>query len=43
MTPDQMRGWIDEHMKLMNELMGQMMDEHHMMMQSMGMSGMGKK
>ena len=43
MTPDQMRGWIDEHMKLMNELMGQMMDEHHMMMQSMGMSGTAKK
>jgi hypothetical protein len=30
-------------MKLMNEMMGQMMDEHHMMMQSMGMSGMAKK
>jgi hypothetical protein len=43
MTPEQMRGWIDEHLKLMNEMMGQMMDEHHMMMQGMGMQGMGKK
>ncbi len=43
MSPDQMREWIDEHMKLMNELMGQMMDEHHMMMQGGGMPGMGKK
>ena len=46
MSPDQMREWMDEHMKLMNQMMGQMMDEHHMMMQGgqgMGMSGMGKK
>jgi len=43
MTPQQMREWIDEHLKLMNEMMGQMMDEHHMMMQGMGMQGMGKK
>src|SRR5262249_12418493 len=41
MTPEQMRDWIDEHMRLMNEMMGQMMEEHHMMMQ--GMSGIGKK
>jgi len=40
MTPEQMREWIDEHLKLMNEMMSQMMDEHHMMMQGMGM-GMG--
>ena len=33
MTPDQMREWNDEHMKLMHDLMGQMMDEHHLMMQ----------
>ena len=46
MSPQQMREWIDEHMKLMNEMMGQMMDEHHMMMggmSGMGMKGMGKK
>ena len=43
MTPEQMREWIDEHLKLMNEMMGQMMDEHHMMMQGMGMPGTGKK
>jgi hypothetical protein len=43
MTPEQMREWIDEHLKLMNEMMGQMMDEHHMMMQGMSMPGMGKK
>ena len=42
MSPQQMREWIDEHMTLMQELMGQMMDEHHMMMQG-GMQGMGKK
>ena len=44
MTPDQMREWIDEHLKLMSEMTSQMMDEHHMMMQGMpGMGGMGKK
>ena len=50
MTPEQMREWIDEHLKLVNEMMGQMMDEHHMMMQGMpgmgegkGMQGMGKQ
>ena len=36
MSPQQMREWIDEHMKLMQDLMGQMMDEHHMLMQGMG-------
>ncbi|MFN0299752.1 MAG: hypothetical protein ACKVQU_05285 [Burkholderiales bacterium] len=43
MSPPQMREWIDEHLKLMQEMMGQMMDEHHMMMQGGGMQGMGKK
>lgn len=33
MSPEQMREWIDEHLKLMNEMMGQMMQENHMMMQ----------
>ena len=45
-SPQQMREWIDEHIKLMQEMMGQMMDEHHMMMQGMsgmGMHGTGKK
>ena len=36
LTPEQMREWIDEHLKLMNDLMGQMMSEHHLMMQSTG-------
>ena len=40
MTPEQMREWMDEHLKLMDQLMGQMMDEHHMMMQGMGSGGM---
>lgn len=46
MKPEQMREWMDEHMKLMQEMMGQMMGEHRMMMQGggmQGMSGMGKK
>jgi hypothetical protein len=46
MSPQQMREWIDEHMKLMQEMIGQMTDEHHMMMQGMhgmGMHGMEKK
>ena len=33
MAPDKMHEWNDEHMKLMHEMMGQMMDEHHLMMQ----------
>ena len=41
MKPEQMREWIDEHLKLMNEMMSQMMGEHHMMMQNMGGPGMG--
>jgi hypothetical protein len=36
MTPQQMREWLDEQMKLMDQLMGQMMDEHHMLMQGTG-------
>lgn len=46
MSPEQAREWIDEHLKLMDQMMGQMMDEHHMMMQGMGGmmgGGMGKK
>lgn len=41
MTPPQMREWIDEHMKLMNQMMDQMMGGHGMMMQGGGMQGMG--
>lgn len=33
LTPQQMREWIDEHMTLMDLVTGQMMDEHHMMLQ----------
>ena len=36
MAPEQMREWMDEHMKLMGDMMSQMMDEHHMMMRGMG-------
>jgi hypothetical protein len=38
-----MREWIDEHLALMQQVMGQMMDEHHMMMQGMGGKGMGMR
>jgi hypothetical protein len=37
MSPQQMREWIDEHLKLMDQMMG----ENHMMMQGGGMQGMG--
>lgn len=37
MSAEQTREWMDEHLKLMDQLLGQMMDEHHMMMQDMGM------
>ena len=40
MSPQQMKEWIDEHMKLMEQMMGQMMEEHHMMMQGMDMKAM---
>jgi len=43
MSPEQTREWMNEHMKLMDEMLGQMMQEHHMMMQDMGMQGPGKK
>ena len=38
LTTQQLREWIDEHLALMQILMSQMMDEHHLMMQSMDMS-----
>ena len=34
MSPAQMREWIDEHLKLMGDMMGQMMEQHHLMLQS---------
>ena len=36
LTPQQMREWIDEHLKLMDLMTGQMMDEHHLMLQGFG-------
>ncbi len=35
MSPAQNREWIDEHLKLMGEMMGQMMEQHHMISQEM--------
>ena len=32
MTPQQQKEWIDEHQKLMQAMMDQMMEEHHMLM-----------
>jgi hypothetical protein len=32
MTPQPQKEWIDEHQKLMQTMMDQMMDEHHMLM-----------
>ena len=34
MTPQEQKDWMGEHQKLMDSLMGQMMDEHHLMMQA---------
>ncbi len=31
-TPQQLREWIDEHMKVMDQMMSQMMDGERMMM-----------
>ena len=36
LTLQQMREWIDEHLRLMELVMGQMMDEHHLMLQGFG-------
>lgn len=30
LTAEQMHDWIDEHLKLMTAMLGQMMEEHHM-------------
>ena len=34
MTPQEQKEWIAQHQKLMETMMGQMMDEHHLMMQA---------
>jgi hypothetical protein len=43
MTPQEQKEWIAEHQKLMQQMMDQMMTEHHMMMQGMPMKGMPMK
>ena len=40
MTLQEQKDWMVEHQKLMEQMMGQMMSEHHMMMQRMPMPGM---
>lgn len=35
LTPQQLREWFDQHLKLMDLVAGQMMDEHHLMLQGM--------
>ena len=43
MTMKEHEEWISEHQKLMDEMMSQMMDEHHMMMDMGGIaSGSGE-
>lgn len=37
MTMQEHEEWINEHQKLMDEMMSQMMEEHHMMMDMSGM------
>ena len=43
MTSKEQKEWMDEHQKLMDQMMGQMMTEHHLMMQGMTMKGMPGK
>ena len=43
MTPKDQQEWMAEHQKLMEQMLGQMMTEHHMMMQGMPMQGMPRK
>ena len=35
-TPQELRAWIGEHMKVMEQMMSQMMDGERMMMGTMG-------
>lgn len=41
MSAQEREDWIAEHQKLMDDMMGQMMGEHHMMMDGQQMKGMG--
>lgn len=41
MSMQEQKDWMAEHQKLMDQMMGQMMTEHHMMMA--GMMGQGMK
>jgi len=43
MTPQEQKEWMAEHQKLMEQMLGQMMQEHHMMMQGMPMAGVPRK
>jgi len=43
MTPQEQKEWMTEHQKLMEEMMGQMMTEHMILMKGMPMQGMPKK
>jgi len=36
MTMQEHEDWIKEHQKLMDQVLGQMMEEHHMLMSSGG-------
>lgn len=40
MSPQELKDWMAEHQKLMDEMMGQMMAEHHMIMQGKMAPGM---
>ena len=43
MTPQEQKDWMAEHQKLMDQMMGQMMTEHMILMKEMPMQGMPKK
>ena len=38
MTPVQQQEWMIEHQKLMDQLLGQLMDEHHLLMEGCGVA-----
>ena len=42
-VPKDQKEWMDERQKLMEQVMGQMMIEHHMMMQGLPMAGMPRR
>ena len=43
MTPQEQKDWIAEHQKLMDQMMGQMMTEHMILMKGMPVQGMPRK